>query len=684
MVPLSALLLLALQDDPVSTTVVTPTAGAKQLLDSPASTAVIDSKELDERGYRTVPQAMRNVPGVMVQETAHGHGSPYLRGFTSFRNLFLVDGIRLNNSAFRPGPNQYWNTVDGSSLDRLEIVKGPSSVLYGSDAVGGTVQAFTRNPWDYGTADSLGGSVSYRWADAANYDQVRAEVGGQVGADTAILIGVTWKDFGDVHGGKDVGLQPETGYSEGNFDVKVAHNLSDTSSLTFLHQSVSQEDVPRTHRTVHGIDWEGLSVGSDIEREFDQDRTLTYLKYDAWESDSSLFDEVSLSLSWHQADEVRDRIRSSLAEESQGFDVGTFGLTSTFYKDSMTYGFEYYHDSVDSFLDKGPAQTAADNIQGPIADDATYELFGLYVQNEFEMNEKTDLIAGARWNYAAAESDRVRDPVTDTAISIDEDWNSLVGSLRLVHELKPETTNLFGGISQGFRAPNLSDLTRFDSARSNEFEIPSPDLDAESYTTLEIGVRHEEQDVAYEAALFFTHVEDQIQRVPTGNVNGMGEFEVTKANVGEGDIMGLELVGSKALCNEWSLFGGATFIDGEISTFPTSTPVAVDEPLTRQMPTTIFLGARWDDPNGKLWGEALLTWAEKADELNTRDMNDGSRIPDGGTPGYTILDLRSGYRTGDWQFTVGLENVFDEDYRIHGSGVNRPGRNLMVGATFSF
>lgn len=677
------------EDVEVGTTVVTPTAGEKPLLDSPASAQVIDGAALSEQGFRTIPQALRRLPGVMVQETAHGHGSPYLRGFTSFRDLFLIDGVRLNNSVFRPGPNQYWNTVDSSSLDRLEVVMGPSSVLYGSDAIGGTVQAITRGPWLYPDDGRLHGQVSYRTADQANYDMARAEVGGWIGADTGVLIGLTIKDFGDVHGGEEVGLQPETGYDETDVDFKVEHALDATTQLTLLHQEVSQRDVPRTHKTIYGIDWEGLSVGSDLEREFDQDRALTYLQLDSIESGSGLYDDVRVNLSWQEQGEVRDRIKSSGAVEHQGFDVGTLGLSSHFHKQAgqslWTYGVEYYHDDVNSFLDKESGNSAADDIQGPVADDATYEVFGVFVQDEVPMTDRLDLIAGARWNYAGAESDSVRDPDTDLRTSIDESWSALVGSLRLVYDLDDEHNRLFGGVSQGFRAPNLSDLTRFDSARSNEFEVPSTDLDPEHYTSIELGMRHEGRDLAYQAAVFYTEVSDQIQRVPTGEVNADGDFEVTKANVGEGEVYGLELAGSRRLVDEWSLFGGATLLEGEISTYPTSDPVAVDEPLTRQMPATLHLGLRWDDPAQRLWTESLVTWADDADELNTRDQGDSSRIPPGGTPGYTVVDLRAGYRASDaWSFTLGLENILDEDYRTHGSGVNRPGRNLVFGLTWSF
>jgi len=85
---------------------------------------------------------------VQVQKTAHGHGSPYVRGFTAFRNLLLIDGIRFNNSIFREGPNQYWATIDTYAIDRLELIYGSGSTLYGSDATGGTLNLFTKSSHD--------------------------------------------------------------------------------------------------------------------------------------------------------------------------------------------------------------------------------------------------------------------------------------------------------------------------------------------------------------------------------------------------------------------------------------------------------------------------------------------------------------------------------------------------------
>lgn len=93
-------------------------------------------------------------------------GSPYLRGFTGFRTLMLIDGIRLNNSTFRDGPNQYWNTVDSLALERLELVCGPSSVLYSSDAIGGTVNALSLGRQEYPGGFDWDARTFYRFASA--------------------------------------------------------------------------------------------------------------------------------------------------------------------------------------------------------------------------------------------------------------------------------------------------------------------------------------------------------------------------------------------------------------------------------------------------------------------------------------------------------------------------------------
>jgi hemoglobin/transferrin/lactoferrin receptor protein len=204
--------------------IVTASRGAEPVNRVAASTEARSATALEEAQTRTLPETLNRTTGVMVQKTSYGQGSPYIRGFTGFRTLMLVDGIRLNTPVFREGANQYWNTVDLASLDTVELLKGPGSALYGSDAVGGTVQAFTRMP-EYAPdgGEVWGGRLAARVASAERSVTGRAE--GEYGTDLwAGLFGMTYKKFGDLEGGRRTGRQRRTGYRELDLDAKVRLN----------------------------------------------------------------------------------------------------------------------------------------------------------------------------------------------------------------------------------------------------------------------------------------------------------------------------------------------------------------------------------------------------------------------------------------------------------------------------
>jgi hemoglobin/transferrin/lactoferrin receptor protein len=658
----------------------------------PYSADVVGGEQMRRHGYRTTPQALRDVPGVMVQETAPGQGSPFLRGFTGYSNLFLIDGVRLNNSTFRSGPNQYWNTVDPLSLDRLEIVMGPASALYGSDAIGGTVQAFTRSPYRYAERGwARGGAVYTRFASAENSIFGRAELSvGQTwedGARTGFLLGGDAKAFGDVHGGGDIGTQPETGYEETAYDFKVEHHFTANRRLVFLHHHLDQNDVPRTHATTAAKSFRGSAVGTDLQRDLDQRRTLSYLQYHH-ERLGGFVDALRLNLSWQRQEEEQDRIRSNSVRELSDFRVDTFGTFAQLESrrtsaGTFTAGIEFYRDIVDSSLRRS-TPAAADLIQGAVADNAYYNLLGVYLQDRIDLPGFGELILGGRYTYAAANADKVRDPVTSTQISIDEDWSQFTGNARLRIDLSRDW-NLFGGASQGFRAPTLSDLSSFETARSGEFEIAAPGLDAEHYLGYEIGTKLRTERVTTRLAWFYTDIDDLVQRFPTGNVNGSGQIEVTKANVGSGHIEGVEALAAWRAIDDVDLFGGLSWQYGRVRNFEAAGSSLAYEPASRLMPLTLRGGVRYEPVDADHWLEVEVVHAQEQDRLSFGDRRDTQRIPPGGTPGYTLCHVRGGWQVSETAtLDLGLENLSDYDYRVHGSGTNSPGRQLVVGMTVTF
>ena len=678
--------------------IVTATRLESDVFDVPYSVDSLDGRYLQHTRARTLPDALREVPGVLVQKTAHGQGSPFIRGFTGFRTLLLIDGIRLNNAVFRNGPNQYWNTVDPLTIDRLEVVKGPSSVLYGSDSIGGTVNVISRSraPKAAGRGPAIGGFDSerrlyYRYASAENSHSVRGEIGAGLSERVVILGGISWKDFDDLSAGRHLGELPRTGYEELDGDFKTTVRLRENLDLILAYQRGEVFDVPRTHSTIFSKSYRGSTVGTDLQRELDNRRQLTYAQLH-WEEPTDWLSSARFSLSYHLHEEDEVRVRSNGRRRKQGFEDSQYGvwfqLVSPSPVGELTYGVEYYHDEVDSFFREfnpdGSLRVQRD--RGPIADNSSYDLVGVYLQDRIAVNDDLEITAGGRFTYARADVDEVDvDPASAPDLdSFDEDYASVVGSLRALYYVT-DSWNLFGGVSQGFRAPNLADLTRFDASRSGEVETPAPDLDPERFVSLEIGTKVRLDDLRLEGtfAYHYTFIDGLIVRFPTGNVID-GEPEVTKDNVGDGFVHGVELGLSWNFYEGFTAFGQLTWLEGENDVLD-DIGNEDREPLSRIQPATALLGMRWDSPERKYWVEATALVANNQDRLSPRDEGDTQRIPPGGTPGYTVYSLRGGVEVIDGlQVFAGIENLTDKDYRLLGSGQNEAGTNAIVGVDWTF
>jgi len=658
----------------------------------PYSVSTVGPADFDRMMPRTTPEALGELPSVMLQKTSHGQGSPYLRGFTGFRTLMLIDGIRLNNSTFRDGPNQYWNTIDSLSLDRMEVVRGPSSVMYGSDAIGGTVNAISRGRDAYQEGFDWNGGLFYRFSSAEESQMGRPELSAQYDEKIGMHVGGSIKRFGDLRGGEEVGRQPQSGYDEWDFDAKVDYLLTPNSRLVYGHQTVRLDDAWRTHSTVYGVLWSGTTRGDDQKRLFDQARDLDYLQYHAVDL-PGFAEEVHASLSRHYQGEQEDRIRGAGNREVQDVDVNTLGVSLQLASPSpvgrWVYGTEYYRDWVNSSY---RGYDSAGNLttiryQGPVADDATYDLVGVFVENRLPLfDDHLELTLGGRFTYAAMDAAKVVDPDTDALMSMADSWENLVGNVRLSYQPgEAKHWTFYAGAAQGFRAPNLSDLTRFDIARSGEQEIPAFGLKPESFLSPEVGVKMDYERFSAEAAYFYTFMDDVIVRVPTGGTTSNGDLIVNKENSGAGYVHGVELVGSVRLHRDWTLWANFTWMRGELDSPVVAGGANLTDPVSRLMPTTVNAGLRWNEPKGRFWAELAATVAEKQDRLAPNDIRDTQRIPEGGTPGYAVCHLRAGWNPcRNVTVTAALENFTDQDYRIHGSGVNEPGRGVVVTASLRF
>jgi hemoglobin/transferrin/lactoferrin receptor protein len=670
--------------------IVTATRRETPAFETPYATHALDlATQASERAFRSLPSALDSVPGVMTQKTAFGQESPFIRGFTGFRTLLLVDGIRVNNSVFRDGPNQYWGLVDPLALARLELVKGPSSVVYGSDAIGGTANGLTRAP-ELRAESAWSRRAYYRFSSAEESHIGRGEISANVGDQFGFIGGASYKTFGDLRAGGDTGQLSHTGYDELDSDAKFVFAPREHLRVTLAWQHAEQEAVPRWHSTVFSKSFAGTTLGTDLQRDTDENRDFAYARLDADDLGGAV-ERAQFTVSYQRHGETEFRVPANGRLQIQGFRVDTLGVGAQFESPATrlgtwTFGADYYRDWVDSH---GARQLVAGGPlvpqpRGTVADDASYDLVGAFAQDELNVGEKWTVTAGGRYTFARAEAGVVDpDPAALPNVGpLADDWNSVVGSGRALFRAT-EHWHLFAGISQGFRAPNLSDLTRFDTARSGELETPSPNLKPEQFISYEVGVKTQHERVNGYAAYFYTDISDMIVRFPTGALIN-GQPEVTRANSGRGFVHGVELAGEWRVGGGWSLWGDVTWMEGELET-PVSPGVSATAPLSRVQPATAHLGGRWRAPQKRWWIETAVTLAARADKLSFEDQRDTQRIPPGGTPGYAVWHVRGGWRVREGvDVFAGIENILDKDYRVHGSGINEPGRNAIVGAEVKF
>ncbi|MFQ5504191.1 MAG: TonB-dependent receptor [Planctomycetota bacterium] len=666
--------------------VITATREPRRLFDLPRGAESMGRAELrEERLVRTLPEALKESPGVSVQKTGHAQGSPKFRGLTGFHTLLLVDGIRINNSVWRSGNVEYWNTVDAFSVERLELVRGPSSVLYGTDAVTGMGQVFTLGPGDPRTfAPGLRHShgALFRYSSAEESFIERAETRGSLDR-FGWHLGASYKDFGQLTAGRSLGRLSYTGYHELDGDLKLAWALDPDWALSLGYQRVESEDGPRTHSTVFAKPWRGTKAGTGFLRDIDQNRDLLWLGLDR----RGESDELELKLSYQLFREQEDRIRSNRRLRVQGDEVDQFGLGVRYRSQlgpatALTAGVEGYHEDVDSFRREFNTDGSLREVRtrGPVADEAAYDQLGVYAQLEHELIPELEALAGVRYQYVEADADEVAIPSSAFA-PVHRAWNSVVGSASLLW--KPGTElRVFTSVAQSFRAPNLSDLTRLDIALSGDLEIPATDLDPERFVTVELGGRFDDGLRRLGITGFYTDVRDLIQRRPTGNIVG-GDTEVTKGNVSDGFFAGFEAEAASRLdfagLDEWELYGFADLVQAVIDaadpadglrTHPKGLPPAKGQ-----------LGLRWDPLlEERFTFEVFVPWADgiPSSDYNAAERRNKERIPPDGLPGYALLGVRASAKLGGGlRASLAVENITGRDYRIFDSGLNEPGTNVI-------
>ena len=640
--------------------VVTASRHEQPAAGSPRSIAVLDREQLEERAPRSTPEALADLPGVLLQKTNHGSGSPYVRGLLGNQVLVLVDGVRLNNGTFRYGPNQYLATIDPGSLDRVEVLRGSGSVLYGSDAIGGVINLVTRRARLSEGPLRVSGGVSGKWMTSGMEQSGRAEAEAS-SSSVALRGGLSLRRFGDLVAGGSLGTEAPSGYGEVSGDVSGVVRLGRTSLLSVSYQHLHQSDVPR---------WDQVAQRGFARYAFDpQVRQLASGTWE-WFPASGPIARVDAGLSWHHTRERRERqSRGSAVFITEQDTVATWGATASvetraFRGWTLVAGLDAYRDSIGSWRrDRNQATALEVAKRGLYPDGSRASSVAAFATGSWERG-RLHLDVGARFNQYSVSAD------DGTFGSIDLSPSATVGSVAASYRLGPGL-EVVGSVAQSFRAPNVDDVSTlglFDYG----IEVPSPNLSPERALSVEGGLRARSARTAVAATVFRTTLRDLIDRVPSLFAGGAyleGQRVYQKANVARAFVRGVEAQGEAMVSGSLRVAAHLSYTYGHQ---PSS-----GQPMRRIPPLNGLVSLRWSGP-GRLWVDGQWRMAAAQRRLAPGDISDHRIGPDG-TDGWNVFDVYAGRPLSPrLSLSAGLVNLFDEPYRVHGSGLDGMGRSLWV------
>lgn len=621
----------------------------------PYAVGVYTRRDMQRQVSRTIPEALTGMAGIHIQKTNHGGGSPFVRGLTGNQTLIMVDGIRLNNSVFRYGPNQYMTLVSPDIVERIEVVKGSGSVSYGSDALTGVINILTTT-LDFSNRQTWSGRVTGRVTSSGIEYSGRPEIRYE-GRRFAMVAGASVRQFGDLLGGDTTGFQRPSGYRERSFDVKTLTDLGKGWRMTTSLQYLQQSDVPVYHKyrlenfAVNDSDPIGRTFGyirleKSIFPALDGKLTITGALQGMKEGRQARKNGSSVL----RVEEDRVMTRSGAAD--------LFLRFSSYW--SSNSGVEVYADRVkstreDQRLDLGTKTS----LRGLYPNDARYLNAAVYSMHHLDFGALR-VEAGARYNLYQSR-------MTDATLgSVTLKPQALVFQGGVNYRVAPGW-HLFAQASEGFRAPNIDDMGTLGIV-DFRYEAPAFDLRPEKSFNMEAGLKLHKPRFAAQASVFRTNLRDLITRIKTSQV--ISGYDVyRKENVDRGYIQGFEIQTRVEPINGLRLTGAAATTYGQ--------SITRNEPLRRMPPFTARLGAEYG--SGRLLGGLILDHANVQRRLEAGDKSD-NRIPAGGTPGFNILNAYGSLELKGVTFRAYLNNLFNVDYRTHGSGINGMGRSVSLNA----
>jgi hemoglobin/transferrin/lactoferrin receptor protein len=679
----------------------------------------IKAKDIAFRNTQTTADLLSNSGQVFVQKSQAGGGSPVLRGFEANRILLVVDGVRMNNAIFRGGHLQNVLRVDQNLLEQVEVLYGPSSVVYGSDALGGVIHLKTKMPVLAGEElTALKTSLMTRYASANNEltTSGTVNVGGKKWGS---LTGFTLSSFGDVRqganrrvaypdfgkrysyvlreNGTDViktnpnpNVQVGTGYKQYDFLQKILFKPSENAQHLLNIQYSTTNDVPRYDRLTQLRD--GKLRFADWyygpEKRFMASYQLS-LRGDKY------YDELQVTAAYQDIQESRNtRSFGSANLKSQVEQINVYSLNMDAQKrlggHVLRYGLEYVHNEVDS-----RATLTNINSRAVVPADTRYpdggstmDWISVYATDQLNLNDRWYLNGGLRLNRVNLASSFVSKEFFPFPFSeARQNATALTGNLGLVWTPTLRTKVSMLG-SSGFRAPNVDDLGKVFDSQPGLVVVPNPDLKPEYSYNLEFSVDQWVGSVfRFNGTVFNSWLKDALVIAPFA-LNGLRTLEydgvtsqvTANQNMQRATVKGVSLEANVYPSSQWRFQAIYNITKGRI----------IDEngnrsPLDHIPPAYGKVSAQWQHKKWRAEVFSLYNGWKRIEEyrLNSED-NEEDATPEG-MPAWYTLNVRSSFSlTPSLTIQASVENILDTNYRTFASGVSAPGRNFILALRGNF
>ncbi len=674
---------------------------------------LIRSSEIRDINQTSTADVLAASGKIMVQKSQLGGGSPVIRGFEANKILIVIDGIRMNNAIYRGGHLQNVITLDNSVMDRAEVIFGPGSVVYGSDALGGVLSFTTKNPTLSQNNQWVVKSNEYiRYMSAASGYAAHADV--SVGSKNfGSLTSISYSDFGDLRQGavrkksvgnfgsrpwyveringadrvipnRDTNLQVGSAYSQIDFLQKFIFRQNNYVKHLINIQYSTSSNVPRYDRLVQlsGNAPKFSEWYYGPQKRFLASYSVESLKKNKW------YDNAKFILAYQNIEESRiDRRfnKTLLNNRVESLDIFSMNvdMTKSTGSHKLHYGMEGWFNNVSS------SAFTKDIVTGNISPldtryasgGASMRSFAAYLTHTWKISDKWMLNDGLRYSSVKLDA-----KFTDTSFfkfpfrDVAQLNGAVTGNIGLIY-LPGRGFQFTALVSSGFRAPNVDDLSKVFESVPGTINVPNPDLKPEYTYSGEIGMSKTLYNkITVEATGYYT-IYRNVLATRNFKYNGMDSimYEGTKSkvvsttNAANAYLYGIELSLHGQLNDHVFLYGTYNFSYGRL--FDESGIIPLDHipPVFGKWGTEI--------KQGKLNADFFIQysgWKRIKDYSPFGEDNQAYALPEG-MPSWYTLNARMTYQFNkSLSIHLACENLLDVNYRVFASNISAPGRNIIA------